>query len=153
MIEVYYSKELPEAVEVIGARRKINYNIRELTEEELMDLYETSQEKESGMLFKYYKEEHKYAYYSLTMGGGRYSYSGVVEAIIREKYSADEMEAITNNMAAVNAVFLQTLVTEGILAATQYLKDSVNEINSTEFKEMQEWRRLAKDTAKKMFGM
>ena len=79
---------------------------------------------------------------------GQWKYDGVVNAIIRDKYRSDEMEAITNNMAAVNAVFLQTLVTEGIIEATKYLKDSVNEINSTQFKEMQEWRAMAKKVAK-----
>ena len=93
-----------------------------------------------------------YNYYTLNIPLGQWKYDGVVNAIIRDKYRSDEMEAITNNMAAVNAVFLQTLVTEGLVSATKYLKDSVNEINSTQFKEMQEWRRLAKDTAREVFG-
>jgi hypothetical protein len=60
------------------------------------------------------------------------------------------MEAITNNMAAVNAVFMQTLVTEGIIGATKYLKESINDENTAKFKEMQEWRAMAKQTAKEI---
>jgi nitrogenase subunit NifH len=72
---------------------------------------------------------------------------GIINAIIRDKYRQDEMEAITNNMAAINAVFMQTLVTDGIIAATKYLKDSINDDNTARFKEMQEWRKMAKEIA------
>jgi hypothetical protein len=57
------------------------------------------------------------------------------------------MEAITNNMAAINAAFMQTLVTDGIIAATKYLKESINDANTAKFKEMQEWRAMAKKVA------
>ena len=103
------------------------------------------------MNYKSWKIEHKYAYSSVTIGNARWTYSGIVEAIIREKYTIDEMEAITNNMAAVNAVFLQTLVSGGIIEATKYLKSSINDDNSTIFKEMQEWRAMAKREAKELF--
>lgn len=149
-MEINYSRELPKKVELMGARRKINYDVRELTDSEIEALYEGT---EKDVPLGYFAKEHRYAYRSVVIGGGRMTYEGVVEAIIREKYSIDEMEAITNNMAAVNAVFLQTLVTEGIVAATKYLKDSVDEINSSQFKEMQEWRRMAKNEAKGIFDL
>ena len=62
------------------------------------------------------------------------------------------MEAITNNMAAINAMFMQTLVTDGIIAATKYLKDSINEDNSKRFREMQEWRVTAKQVANEVIA-
>jgi hypothetical protein len=78
---------------------------------------------------------------------GQWTRDGIINAIIRDKYPVDEMEAITNNMAAITAVFMQTLVSDGIIAATKYLKDSINDENSARFKEMQEWRAMAKKIA------
>lgn len=78
---------------------------------------------------------------------GRIKYADIVAGVVRGKYTQDDMEAITNNMAAVNAMFMQVLVTDGILAATKYLKDSIDEDNSKRFREMQEWRVTAKKVA------
>lgn len=83
---------------------------------------------------------------------GRIKYADVVAGVIRGKYTQDDMEAITNNMAAVNAVFMQTLVTEGILEATKYLKESINDDNTKRFKEMQEWRTKAKKVASEVIA-
>jgi hypothetical protein len=82
---------------------------------------------------------------------GQWSYGGVVNAIIRDKYRVDEMESITNNMAAINALFMQTLVSEGIVGAIQYLRDSYDKDNAEIFKQMQEWRAMAKKEAKSIF--
>ena len=123
-----------------------------MTESELLELWEREANRED-MNYESWKLEHKYAYSSVTIGNARWTYSGIVEAIIREKYTIDEMEAITNNMAAVTSVFLQTLVSEGIIEATKYLRDSIDDDNSTIFKEMQEWRALAKREAKELFSM
>lgn len=141
---------MPQKTEGGGTRRTLNYNIRELTESELQELWEKEMNREE-MSYESWKQEHKYAYSSVTIGNARWTYSGIVEAIIREKYTIDQMEAITNNMAAVNAVFLQTLVSEGIIEATKYLKSSIDDDNSTIFKEMQEWRAMAKREAKALF--
>ena len=149
-MEIKYSREVPPRIEGGGVKRTFNYNIRELTESELLELWEREANRED-MNYESFKLEHKYAYSSVTIGNARWTYSGIVEAIIREKYSIDEMEAITNNMAAINAVFLQTLVSEGIIEATKYLKSSIDDDNSTIFKEMQEWRALAKREAKELF--
>lgn len=121
-----------------------------MEESELQDLWESETIRED-MNYESWKREHKYSYSSVTIGNARWTYSGVVEAIIREKYTIDEMEAITNNMAAVNAVFLQTLVSDGIIEATKYLRSSIDDDNSTIFKEMQEWRAMAKSEAKGLF--
>lgn len=142
---------MPVRTERNGVRRTLNYNVRELSESELAELWERETNRED-MAYEAWKREHKYAYSSVTIGSARWTYSGVVEAIIREKYTIDEMEAITNNMAAVNAVFLQTLVSEGIIEATKYLKSSIDDDNSAIFKEMQEWRAMAKREAKELFS-
>lgn len=83
---------------------------------------------------------------------GRIKYADIVAGVVRGKYTQDDMEAITNNMAAVNAMFMQVLVTDGILAATKYLKDSIDEDNSVRFREMQEWRTKAKQIASEVIA-
>lgn len=123
--------------------------MRELDETEINELWEKDIQKDD-MSYEAFAKEHRYAYYTLTMGNARWNYNGIVEAIIRDKYSIDQMEAITNNMAAINAVFMQKLVSEGIHEATKYLKDSINDENSTIFKDMQEWRAMAKRTAREI---
>jgi hypothetical protein len=150
-MEIKYSREVPSRIEGGGVKRTLNYNIRELTESELNELWERESNRED-MNCESWKIEHKYAYNSVTIGNARWTYSGVVEAIIREKYSIDEMEAITNNMSAINAVFMQTLVTDGIVGAIKYLKDSADSEDTNTFKEMQEWRQLAKNEAKEIFN-
>lgn len=150
-MEIKYSREVPLRIEGGGVKRTLNYNIRELTESELNELWERESNRED-MNYESWKIEHKYAYNSVTIGNARWTYSGVVEAIIREKYSIDEMEAITNNMAAINAVFMQTLVTDGIVGAIKYLKDSADSEDANTFKEMQVWRQLAKNEAKEIFN-
>lgn len=150
-MEIKYSREVPSRIEGGGVKRTLNYNIRELTESELNELWERESNRED-MNYESWKIEHKYAYNSVTIGNARWTYSGVVEAIIREKYSIDEMEAITNNMSAINAVFMQTLVTDGIVGAIKYLKDSADSEDTNTFKEMQEWRQLAKNEAKEIFN-
>lgn len=133
-----------------GARRQLNYDVRELGEDELKALWENEGVE---VPYEYFAKEHKYSYRSLEMGGARWNYSGIVEAIIRDKYSIDEMEAINNNMAAINAVYLQTLVTDGIVEAIRYLKESADASDSETFREMQEWRALAKKEAKNILKM
>ena len=149
-----YSSEAPQLAAREGKYMRVNHGVWLTTEEELRNLWqelmagaENAQEEPD----EWFAEEHRYGYYATDVAIGRWDYAGVVEAIIRDKYSQSEMEAITNNMAAINAVFMQTLVTDGILAATKYLKESINDENSENFKEMQEWRNHAKDTARSIF--
>lgn len=133
-MENNYSNEQPQKVERIRNGYKLNYHIRETSEEELLDLWQSSSRSEEGDVpTEDFKRENKYVYHSINVPMGQWSYGGVVNAIIRDKYRVDEMESITNNMAAVNAVFLQTLVTEGIVGAIQYLKDSYDKDNAEIF--------------------
>ena len=145
-MELNYSAEEPEKVILKGARRKLNYNVIELSESELKELW--NKEENKDVPYDYFAKEHKYVYNSLVMGGAQWNYGGIVNAIVREKYSIDEMEAITNNMAAINAVFMQTLVSGGIVDAIKYLKESADSDDTAAFKEMQEWRQVAKREAK-----
>lgn len=146
-MEKRFSSTVPEKVERSLGRRVINYDMREATDEEILQEWQNSgrAEMEGGVPSDDFLLEHKYVYYRLEVAMGQWSRDGIINAIIRDKYRIDEMEAITNNMAAVNAVFMQTLVKDGILEATKYLKDSINDENSARFKEMQEWRAMAKE--------
>lgn len=117
-----------------------------MSDEEIKELWE--REPQEGTPYDYFAKEHKYAYNSVTMGSARWSYSDIVEAIIREKYTSDQMEAITNNMNVVVAEFFNVLVTDGIMDAIKYLVGSINDDNTANFKAMQEWRNLAKREAR-----
>lgn len=128
-MEKKYSAEKPQTVELMGARRRLNYGVWKLSEAELQELWE--QEFEHTAPFEYFAKEHRYGYYSLEMGGARWNYNGLIEAIIRDKYTADEMEATINN----------------------YLLDPEDEETAKAFNEMQAWRRFAKDTAKEVLGI
>lgn len=151
-METKYSSEIPVSVERHGTRRTLNYNVRELGESELKELWDKELNKED-MSYEVFAREHKYSYNSLSIGNGRWGYSGIVEAIIRDKYSADQMEAITNNMAAINAVFMQTLVSGGIVEAIKFLRESADAADAETFREMQEWRALAKKEAKEVLKL
>ena len=152
-MENNYSSEQPTKVERIRNGYKLNYHIRETSEEELLGLWQSSGRSEEGDVpTEDFKRENKYVYHSISVPMGQWSYGGVVNAIIRDKYRVDEMESITNNMAAVNALFMQTLVTEGIVGAIQYLKNSYDKDNAEIFKQMQEWRAMAKREAKEVFN-
>jgi hypothetical protein len=144
----YYSEFIPQEVETIVPNRVLNYNIVEVSESGLLRLWkETKLEGMGDEPDEVFRVNHKYSYNKVSIPIGQWSRDGIVNAIIRDKYRIDEMEAITNNMAAINAAFMQTLVTDGIIAATKYLKDSINDANTARFKEMQEWRAMAKKVA------
>lgn len=150
-----YSREIPNKVERMGGKFVLNYHLQETTEEEILSLWESEHygmEEDYGQPDDYFKEEHKYNFNQVIVPMGKWKYDEVVSAIIRDKYREDEMEAITNNLAAVNAMFFQTLVSEGIVSAIQYLKDSYKSEDTERFKEMQEWRALAKKEAKSIFN-
>lgn len=125
--------------------RTIYFGIEELSEEEKLKLW---LENNDGKPTQEWLDEHSFSAYSVFFKPAEYGdYSRMVDIIIRSAYSQDEMEAITNNMAAITAVFMQTLVSDGIIAATKYLKESINDANTAKFKEMQEWRAMAKKVA------
>lgn len=148
-----YSRDLPVAIKKIVNKYRLNYNIHESTHEDIQRVWEIEASfgvDEEGITDRFI-EEHKYCYHTVDVPMGQWNYAGVVNAIIRDKYRVDEMESITNNMAAVNAVFMQTLVTEGIVGAIQYLRESYDKDNAEIFKQMQEWRAMAKKEAKSIF--
>lgn len=151
-MEIKYSSEIPVSVERHGTRRTLNYNVRELGESELKELWDKELNKEN-MSYEVFVREHKYSYNSLSIGNGRWGYSGIVEAIIREKYTNDQMEAITNNVNVIVAEFFNTLVTDGLADSIKYLLSSVKSENMENFRDMQEWRALAKREARNVLKM
>ena len=149
-MEKKYSAEVPQQIVNTAPKGILNHGVYEVSEEEMKKLWgehRGSMEDAPEEPEEWFRIEHKYGYYATDVPMGQWSKDGVVNAIIRDKYRIDEMEAITNNMAAINAVFMQTLVTDGIVAATKYLKESINDANTARFKEMQEWRAMAKKVA------
>lgn len=149
-MEKKYSAEVPQQIINTAPKGILNHGVYEVSEEEMKQLWDEQRGSMEDMPEEpdeWFRAEHKYGYYATEVPMGQWSRDGVVNAIIRDKYRIDEMEAITNNMAAINAVFMQTLVTEGIVAATKYLKESINDANTARFKEMQEWRAMAKKVA------
>lgn len=145
-----YSAEYPEVMIRDRAKRTLNYNVRELSLEEIKEIWASERPNEGIKPDDWYIKEHRYAYNSVSLGAGRWNYSGIVEAIVRDKYTADAMEAITNNMNAITSEFFNVLVTKGIVDAIKYLVESKNDEDATAFKEMQEWRRMAKKTARNL---
>ena len=154
-MENKYSSERPLKVERVKRGYTLNYNVKETSEEELLDLWLSSgrSETEGEQPTDDFKRENKYVYNSVYVAMGQWKYDGLVNAIIRDKYRSDEMEAITNNMAAINAVFMQTLVSGGIVEAIQFLKESAKHSDAEGFRLMQEWRALAKKEAKEVFNI
>ena len=152
-MEKKFASSVPEKVERNGTIRVLNYGVREATEAEVLEAWKSGSELEQGdEPTDDFVSRHKYVYYSVRVPMAQWNYGGVVNAVVRDKYQVDEMEAITNNMAAINAVFMQTLVSGGIVEAIKYLKESADSDDTAAFKEMQEWRALAKREAKAMLG-
>lgn len=146
MTKIFCEKE-PANIENNPPSLIINYNIRLSTECEIQKAWDEMNGGVSSTPNPLFVENHKYTFNQIVIPSGLFTRDGIINAIIRDKYRIDEMEAITNNMAAINAVFMQTLVTDGIVAATKYLKESINDANTARFKEMQEWRAMAKKVA------
>lgn len=141
-----YSAEIPQGLEYGVSVAILRYCVYELSDEEIRKVWieDTFSSEEPD---EWYVSQHKYGFYITEIPIGQWTREGIINAIIRDKYRIDEMEAITNNMAAINAVFMQTLVSDGIIAATKYLKESINDANTARFREMQEWRAMAKKVA------
>lgn len=154
-MENKYSREIPVKVEREKRGYTLNYNVKETSEEEVLDLWLSSgrSETEGDVPTEDFKQEYKYVYHSIYVAMGQWKYDGVVNSIIRDKYRTDEMEAITNNMAAINAVFMQTLVSGGIVEAIKFLRESADAADTETFREMQEWRAMAKKEAKEVFNI
>ena len=150
-MEKKYSSEVPVKVERKGTKRTLNYGVQELGESEIKELWDKAQQEDTS--YEVFARQHKYGYWSVEVPMGQWRYDGVINAIIREKYRSDEMEAINNNATASFAEFLNELVRDGILSATKHLVENIKEDNQEAFKEMQEWRALAKKEAKEVFNV
>lgn len=154
-MEKKFSSEVPTKVEQSRKGFVLNYNVRETTEEEILAEWKSSGTggEQGDVPTGDFIREHKYVYNAVNVPMGQWKYDGVINAIVRDKYRTDEMEAINNNMAAINAVFMQTLVTGGIVEAIKFLRESADAADAETFREMQEWRALAKREAKKIFDL
>ena len=124
-----YTNERPNQVHTRMPRMYLNFNIHEMSDAELKELY--LKENEGMELLskepdEYYKEAHKFRYESVDLPIGKWEYSNIVDALITYKYANDKMTAIVNN----------------------YLLDPTDEEALQEFNQMQEWRKFAKQLAK-----
>lgn len=149
-MEKKYSSVEPTKVKQSRKGYMLSYNVREATEEEILAEWKSSGMggEQGDVPTRDFIREHKYVYNVVDIPLGQWKYDGIINAIVRDKYRSDQMEAITNNMAAVNAVFMQTLVSGGIVEAIKFLKESADASDADAFKEMQEWRALAKREAR-----
>ena len=153
-MEKKFASSVPEKVERNGSIRVLNYGVREATEAEILEAWKSGSELEHGDVpTDDFVSRHKYAYYSVRVPMAQWNYGGVVNSVVRDRYQVDEMEAITNNMAAINAAFMQTLVKSGIVEAIKFLRESADAVDAETFREMQEWRAMAKREAKGIFGI
>ena len=153
-MEKKFASSVPVQVERNGSIRVLNYGVREATEAEVLEAWKSGSELEQGDVpTDDFVSRHKYVYYSVSVPMAQWNYGGVVNAVVRDRYQVDEMEAITNNMAAINAAFMQTLVSGGIVEAIKFLKESADAADTETFREMQEWRALAKKEAKEVFNV
>lgn len=152
-MEIRYSSTTPNPYNKVGAKIEINYNVKQLTDVEIQELWDKFPHAEGEEINQEFIDMHQYCYNVVTIGNGRFNYSNIVESIIRDKYTSDQMEAITNNMTVIVSGFFEELINNGIIGATKYLITSINSENSKNFKAMQEWRYMAKATAKKLLKM
>lgn len=72
---------------------------------------------------------------------GVWNYGAIVSALVRAKYSADDIEAITNNNIA-----LLTMPS----AASSAASEEDREEKLAEFRKMQEWRSKCKERAREL---
>ena len=75
---------------------------------------------------------------------GVWNYGAIVSALVRAKYSADDIEAITNNNIA-----LLTMPS----AVSSAASDEDREEKLAEFREMQEWRSKCKERARELISI
>ena len=132
-----YSNERPPLCERDKSEpaKVINFDIREETEGEF-----------------------KYSYYSVSVRFGQWDYSGIVNAIVSAEYSSARMQAVTNNYH--QETDLATLI--DLLRTTQNfnkLRSAMGDWLSSrdqdivaEYTAMQEWRAMAKATAREVLG-
>ena len=71
---------------------------------------------------------------------GVWNYGAIVSALVRSKYSEDEVEAIINNNIA-------------LIAMPSAVSDEEGEQKLSEFQEMQQWREKCKARAKELLAI
>lgn len=103
--------------------------------------------------------EFKYSYYSVSVRFGQWDYSGIVNAIVSAEYPSARMQAVTNNY--LQETDLAKLI--DLLRTTQNfnkLRKAMEDWLSSRDKEvveeytaMQEWRKMAKETAREVLKL
>ena len=156
-METKFSKEIPAKLGKARNGFMLNYNIKETPMEEIERQWRLSrggmEGEESYAPDAQFIAEHRWMYNEVRIPQGQWNYGGIINAIVRDHYTVDEMEAITNNMNVVVAEFFNVLVTDGIAQAIKYLLTSIKEYNMVDFKAMQEWRAMAKREARDVLKM
>lgn len=77
---------------------------------------------------------------TLSLPVGVWNYGAIVSALVRTKYSEDEVEAIINNNIA-------------LIATPSSVSDEESQAKLDEFKQMQEWREKCKARAKELLAL
>jgi hypothetical protein len=104
-------------------------------------------------------DENRFSFYSVKVKVGDWDYSGIVNAIVSAEYPAEMMQAIMNNYH--QETDLAKLI--DLLRTTQNfnkLRSAMNDWLSSrdqdivkEYETMQEWRKMAKDTAREILKL
>ena len=104
-------------------------------------------------------DENRFSFYSVKVKVGDWDYSGIVNAIVSAEYPAERMQAIMNNYH--QETDLAKLI--DLLRTTQNfnkLRSAMNDWLSSrdqdivkEYETMQEWRKMAKDTAREILKL
>ena len=153
-MEKRFSGSAPVSVERFASYRVLNYDIREATEAEIAEAWKYSGTGQCDVPTDEFVASHRYVYYSVRIPVNQWSYGGIVNAIVREKYDVSGMESLNNNITATVYGFFMELLSGGIVQAVQYLKDSFKDlVNTEDFKAMQEWRALAKREAREVLNL
>lgn len=133
-----YSNERPPLCERDKSEpaKVINFDIREETEGEF-----------------------KYSYYSVSVRFGQWGYSGIVNAIVSAEYPSARMQAVTNNyLQETNLAKLIDLLrtTQNFNKLRSAMADWLSSRDQDivkEYETMQEWRKMAKDTAREILKL
>lgn len=76
----------------------------------------------------------------IELSTGVWNYGAIVSALVRSKYSEDEVEAIVNNNIA-------------LIAMPSAVSDEEGQQKLSEFQQMQEWREKCKARAKELMAI
>lgn len=85
------------------------------------------------------REEGGYGWLRITLPVGVWDYGSIVSALVRSKYSEDEVEAIISNNIA-------------LIATPSAVSDEEGQEKLSEFQQFQEWREQCKQRAKELMS-